>query len=228
MTLISDVAIRSSPLPILKSGIPHHGDASQCLSLTTPVAGDPLQCSQYFKFDFSDIPDSFNGFSISLSVKSDNSNALPFTRIYLASGESCPTKVKDKNWYSINFIPNTPGVTPTLLTFPGIANGTHLRSWWVMLDVPDQGVEASTPYSITLTHHVNPVLTPSTSPGPSSAPSKAPSHKPTPPPQRPSKPIPIWAVVIISLSCIFLATGALFWAWRLTRQKAPSNSYEFY
>lgn len=224
ITLISDVAVSSSPLRFLKSGVAMHGDASKCLDLPTPMAGSPLRCAQYFKLDFSSIPDSFNGFSLNLTVTSTNGNPLPFSRAYLASGESCPSVVRDSNWYSINFVPNTPGVTPTRLTFPGIANGTHERSWWVMLDSPSDGVNAETPFAITVTYTTNFVPAPIAP----KAPSKAPTPKPAPPPQRPSKPIPIWAVVVISLGCISLAGGALFWAWRLTKKPASSNSYEFY
>lgn len=226
ITLVSDVLVASNPLVSLVNGVPTEGDSSRCLDdVMRGMPQAPRQCSQYFKFDFSAIPDSLNGFSLNLTVKSTSGNPMPFTRAYLASGASCPTEVKDQHWYSINFTPNTPGVTPTLVTFPGIANGTHHRSWWVMLDVnPEDETTARTPYAVTLTYTTNAVPVP-ISPN---SPSKEPANKPTPPPQRPSKPVPTWAVVIICVACILLAGGALFWAWRLTKKKESSNSYEIY
>jgi hypothetical protein len=237
LTLVSDIAISSYPLRILKPNVAINADASACLHLSTPLIGAPKQCEQYFQFDFTGVPTSIAGYSWGFTIESTNGNPLPFSSAVVAGGPSCPStgKIDDEtSWLQFHLDPHAPGNAPNKITVTSLMIGTHIQKWWILLMVPEEGIQTPTPFSITA--HFNTIKPePPTLPPTTTTPPTAPLHPPTtapaqgsPKPARSKKPLPLWAIVVISLTCIALAAGALVWAWRLTREKPSSDSYEIY
>lgn len=231
LTLVSDVAISSSPLRILEPEVTINADASQCLQLTTPIAGKPSQCDQFFQFDFTaHAPPSPSGYKWGFKITSTNGNPLPFSKAVVAGGPSCPSHIRggDETWLEFSLDPRAPGNSPTSITVSSLMLGTHFTKWWIQLIVPEVGVNEPTPFLFSAHYDTfNTSPPPSSPPPPPSPPSPPPSPSP-PPPSSSKRPLPLWAIIIISLFCIILATGALFWVWRLTRQRLPQTSYEIF
>jgi len=238
VTLVSDVAVSSNPLRVLEPSVPFAGDASSCLLLTSPLAGAPSQCDQFFRFDFStNAPPSSTGYSWGFTIVSKNGNPLPFSSAIVAAGASCPSHDagSEDSWFDVPLDPRAPGNSPTQLTVSSLAIGTAHQKWWIQLKV-DQKAGATTPFAITASYDVVRPPQPSTTTTPSSSPQSTPPTTQNQPQQegspttqqRQRKPVPIWAIAIISVACVLLAAGALFWAWRLSKQKPSQTSYEIY
>lgn len=237
VSLVSDIAVSSKPLRVLDPSVSFTGDAANCMLLNTPLAGEPAQCDQFFQFDFSaSAPASTAGYSWGFTITSKNGNALPFSSAIVAAGASCPSRNAgtEDSWLDVPLDPQAPGNSPTQINVNSLAIGTHHTKWWIQLKVPIDALPGDTPFSIVASYdtvHVPPP--PQTPPPPPpQPPTPVPSEPtaPTPPPPQPrvKKPIPVWVIAVISVSCVLLAAGALFWAWRLSRKPQAQSSYEFY
>jgi hypothetical protein len=231
VTLNADIAVVSRPLQTLAPNVVAHSDASSCFH--TSYEGAPLQCHEFFYFDFSAAATpSPAGYSWGLTIESDNGNPLPFTRAVLAAGTACPTRPgNEENFLDIALHPESPGNSPTKITLSGLAIGTHYKKWWIQLKGPEiEPVAGPTPFSITA--HYDVVAVPENPPPVQITPS--PRIEPVPEQPQPQplaktrKPVPVWAIAIICVGCALIAAGALFFAWRLTHEKPSSNSYEIY
>jgi hypothetical protein len=231
LTLVADVAVASSPVRVLKPGVGVGGDASSCLSLSTPMTGNPSQCDQFFAFDFSEnLAPSVAGYRWSFTITSTNGNPLPFSKAVVAGGSSCPSHIRggEDSWLELALDPRAPGNSPTNITLSSLMIGTQITKWWIQLIVPEEPISGQTPYVISAQYHPV-VFTPPTESTPPSEPISTPSTD-TPVATNPTpaakKPLPLWAIIVISATCIILAAGSLIWVWRLTRQKDSNYAYD--
>lgn len=216
----ADLATAISPLNILKNEQDFLSDASSCMG-QVPFVNPLTICSQFFFFDFSD---NFiqNEYIWNLELKSLSQKPLPFFQLIIASNNSCPDATELNSTRLTHALdPKIPGNSPEIITIHDVSHNTKFKKWWIKLVVPNSALGGPFPFSIRVylgnsvpdnpiysipLNHTNPWILPIENPSP---------------PEK--KPIPVWGVAIIAVSCIFIAAGSLFYVARISKR---TNEFE--